>query len=53
MVNYGIDVWGQDSFVIEDGFVKINHGNRPNLVDIVRKLGKTGIRGHYCSGFRT
>ena len=45
MVNYGIDVWGQDSFVIEDGCVKVNHGSKPSLVDIVREIRENGHKG--------
>jgi len=42
---YGIDVWGQDSFVIEDGCVKVNYGNRPSLVEIVREIRENGHKG--------
>jgi len=45
VINYGIDVWGQESFIIEDGCVKVNHGNKPALVDIVREIRENGHKG--------
>lgn len=45
MINYGIDVWGQESFIIEDGCVKVNYGNKPSLVDIVREIRENGHKG--------
>ena len=45
MQRYGIDVWGQESFVIEDGCVKVNHGNKPSLVEIVREIRENGHKG--------
>jgi arginine decarboxylase len=45
VINYGIDVWGQESFIIEDGCVKVNYGNKPSLVDIVREIRENGHKG--------
>ncbi|MDD3467945.1 MAG: biosynthetic arginine decarboxylase [Campylobacterales bacterium] len=45
MLNYGINVWGQDSFVIDGEFIKVNHGNKPALVDIVREIRENGHKG--------
>lgn len=45
MINYGIDVWSQESFIIEDGCVKVNHGKKPSLVDIVREIRENGHKG--------
>jgi len=43
--NYGIDIWGDDNFFIEDGKVKINHANKPALIDIVKKVRDDGFKG--------
>ncbi len=43
--NYGIDIWGDDNFIIENGLVRVNFGDKPALIDIVnsiRQKGKTG-----------
>jgi arginine decarboxylase len=36
--NYGIDIWGDDNFIIEDGLIKINYGDKPSLISLVNHL---------------
>ncbi|WP_300366014.1 biosynthetic arginine decarboxylase [Hydrogenimonas sp.] len=43
--SYGIQIWGDDNFFVEGGVVKINHGNRPALVEITKKLRDDGYKG--------
>ena len=45
MNNYGIDIWGDDNFFIEDGKVKINHANKPAIIDIVKEVRDDGFKG--------
>ena len=45
MNNYGIHIWSNDDFIIEDGVVKINHASKPSLLAITQKIRATGIRG--------
>ena len=45
MNNYGIDIWGDDNFIIEDGLVKLNHKNNPSLIDIVQSVRNEGNSG--------
>ena len=45
MNNYGIDIWGDDNFIIEDGLVKLNHQNNPSLIEIVQSVRKEGNSG--------
>lgn len=40
--NYGIDIWGDGNFIIEDGVVKVNNGEKPSLIDIVKKVRSDG-----------
>jgi arginine decarboxylase len=43
--NYGIDIWGEDNFVIDNDLVRVNYGEKPSLkkiVEDVRKDGKSG-----------
>ena len=40
--NYGIDIWGDGNFIIEDGVVKVNNGEKPSLFDIVKKVRSDG-----------
>lgn len=45
MVDYGINFWANDDFIIEDGKLKVNFGEKPALVDIVKKVREDGYRG--------
>ena len=45
MNNYGIDLWGDNNFFIEDGNVKVNHGCKPALIDIVKEVREDGFKG--------
>lgn len=45
MVNYGIDIWGNDNFIIQDGKVCINKGSNPSLLDITQEIRNSGLRG--------
>ena len=42
---YGLNVWGENNFIIEDGLVKVNHGQRPSLVHITKKMRENGYKG--------
>ncbi|WP_456450806.1 biosynthetic arginine decarboxylase [Hydrogenimonas sp.] len=43
--SYGIHLWGEGNFVVEEGVVKVNHGCKPALVEITRKLREEGYKG--------
>jgi arginine decarboxylase len=45
MANYGLNIWGNNNFVIENGKVCINKGIKPAIYDIVEEIRKEGIRG--------
>ena len=36
---------GKDDFIIEDGQVKVNHQNKPALINIVKQVREDGYRG--------
>ena len=44
-MNYGIDIWGANNFFIENGKLKINYGNQPALIDIVKEIEERGFQG--------
>ena len=44
-MNYGIDIWGANNFFIENGVLKINYGNQPALIDIVKEIEEKGFQG--------
>ena len=43
--SYGIHIWSEGGFVVEEGVVKVNHGCKPSLIEIVGKLRDEGFRG--------
>jgi len=45
MKNYGIHIWSNDDFIIEEGLVKVNYRSRPSIYEIVKKIRDTGVRG--------
>ena len=45
MNNYGIDIWGDGNFIIENGVVKVNYKKNPSLIDIVQSIRKDGNTG--------
>ncbi len=45
MNNYGIDIWGDENFIIENGLVKLNHKQNTSLLDITKKIRDEGTTG--------
>ncbi|MDD2896836.1 MAG: biosynthetic arginine decarboxylase [Aliarcobacter sp.] len=45
MGNYGIDIWSDDNFIIEDGLAKINYDCKPSLISIVKDIRKQDFKG--------
>jgi arginine decarboxylase len=43
--NYGIDIWSDDNFVIEDGLAKVNYKCKPSLISIVKDIRKQDFKG--------
>jgi arginine decarboxylase len=42
---YGIDIWGNDNFIIQDGKICINKGSQPSLLEITQDIRNSGLRG--------
>ncbi|MCH9813314.1 MAG: biosynthetic arginine decarboxylase [Epsilonproteobacteria bacterium] len=45
MNNYGVDIWGDNNFLIEESFVKLNYKSKPSLYQIVKEIRDQGKRG--------
>ncbi len=43
--NYGIDIWSDGNFIIEDGVTKINYDCKPSLISIVKDIRKQDFKG--------
>ena len=45
MNNYGIDIWSDDNFIIEDGLAKVNFDCKPSLISIVKDIRRQDFKG--------
>ena len=45
MNSYGIDIWGDNNFIIKNGKVCVNSGKKPAIIDMVKELRNDGYRG--------
>jgi len=43
--NYGINIWSDDNFIIEDGEAKINYASKPSLISIVKEVREQDFKG--------
>lgn len=42
---YGLNIWGNSNFIVEDGEVCLNTDFKPSLIDIVKEIRNDGIKG--------
>ena len=45
MENYGLDIWSNENFIIEDGELVLNYKSKPSLLEIVEKIRAKDVRG--------
>jgi len=43
--NYGIDIWGDNNFIIKNSTININHKTQPSLLEITKKIREQGYKG--------
>jgi len=43
--NFGLDLWSNNNFLIEDGELKLNYKSKPSLLEIVEKIRFNDVRG--------
>jgi arginine decarboxylase len=43
--DYGLEIWGDDNFIVDGDVVKVNYGCRPSLLDLTRDIRSRGYRG--------
>ena len=43
--NYGIDIWSDGNFIIENGVAKVNFDCKPSLISIVKDIRKQDFKG--------
>ena len=45
MKDFGLDIWGDNNFVINDKTININHGSSPSLIKITQDIRDKGHKG--------
>ncbi|MEA3353335.1 MAG: biosynthetic arginine decarboxylase [Campylobacterota bacterium] len=45
MNNYGIDIWGDDNFIIDNDKVRINYANKPTILELIEQTKDEGNSG--------
>ena len=45
MNNYGLNIWSDDNFIIDNDKVVVNYKSSPSLLDIISKIRLNGTRG--------
>jgi arginine decarboxylase len=43
--DYGIDIWGNNNFIIKDSTVNINYKKQPSLLEITQEIREKGYKG--------
>jgi len=43
--DYGINIWSDDNFIIEDGLAKVNYDCKPSLISIVKDIREKDFKG--------
>jgi len=44
-MDYGINIWGENNFFIDNDRLRVNYANQPALIDIIEELEEKGIKG--------
>ncbi|WP_297440573.1 biosynthetic arginine decarboxylase [Sulfurimonas sp.] len=45
MKNFGLDIWANKNFIIEDGEIKLNYKCMPSLLEITNKIRANDVKG--------
>ena len=45
MENFGLDIWGDDNFIIKDGTINLNYASSPSLLEITKNIRKKNHSG--------
>ncbi len=45
MKNFGLDIWGDENFIIQGDTININHASKPSLLSITQEIREKGYKG--------
>ena len=43
--NFGLDIWANDNFVIDDADLRLNYKSKPSLLQIIQDIRQNDVRG--------
>jgi len=45
MHDFGLEIWGDDNFVVEEGKIALNYADYPSLLEITKSIRERGYKG--------
>jgi len=45
MKNFGLNIWGDNNFIIKKDTININHGSQPSLLQLTKEIREKGYKG--------
>jgi len=45
MEKFGVDIWANDNFIVDDGLIKLNYKSKPSILSIVKEIRKNNSKG--------
>jgi len=45
MTDFGLEIWGDDNFIIKNDTININHASQPSLLQITQEIREKGYKG--------
>jgi len=45
MKHFGLNIWGDDNFIIDNDTININYASRPSLLKITQEIREKGYKG--------
>ncbi|MCX6076648.1 MAG: biosynthetic arginine decarboxylase [Campylobacterales bacterium] len=45
MNNFGLEIWSNNNFIVEDGQLKLNYKSMPSLLQIIEEIRSNDVRG--------
>ena len=45
MQDFGLPIWGDDNFIIQDSTININHRSKPSILEITQEIREKGHKG--------
>ena len=45
MKQFGLNIWGDDNFIIKHDTININHSSKPSLLQITQEIREKGYKG--------